>query len=682
MMFNLNMSMFVNPFLTIMLFVLLFHNHVECTSHASSTIQKNEYGINAFDCISSGTNMTIVSLLPTKKCQMDVGNLFTRLAKVQIVQQTPFRSTNVKQCGVTIKRSIHHCGMHSHTSLIEGSYSYDVRRIGYSECTRIFESRSYRLSENIILQELTPNTTHRGETVVIGSLEGSSCSGGTYTTTNRAWKNVIVKMEYEIVLNEYQAQVDLSRDIISLRSSLSCKYSSGECIDSLSGSVSWKTLDKTVCLQDEYKVLFTGMVNETAQIGNFSDSSASLFSTEKDSAFFTIRATRTTTICGLDAYETDHDRVYVVRLNSQTPLFSSEIIENRDADLFTYYNSKITAIESHIGNQIDSLYRKIMYDTCLRDVEHMKMQLVMSRLFPHEFASNLIGQDGYTAVVSGEVIYLLACNAVRVTIRMTDRCYQEIPVNVDGKPMFMSPVTRTLQPIGTEMTCSLLTPAKYRIGGTWYTIDGGIRESPEPVVLDKFKTSAWSYRHIPNLMKAGIYSEDNVEKMREAVYDNALQRSSSVYLNRVITGRDADRQLFETRNFLSDDAIDTALKRYWSKVTGWAIGLGQFSSMLFGFWVMGKLIKFVIDTVIHGRLLYDIYGLGWQLCAALWDSLTTYLAHRATNMPQPYTRDTPENHEEHNSTNNTQIYPTIPSAPGKTPLIRGPGGCRYEDGIV
>lgn len=656
--------------------------HVNSLPVESSTNKRTEYGINAFDCISSGTNMTVVSLLPTKKCQMDVGSLYTKLSKVQIVQQTPFRSTNVKQCGITIKRSIHHCGMHSHASLVEGSYAYDVRRIGYSDCTRIFETRSYRLSENIILHELTPNMTHRGETVIVGSLEGSSCSGGTYTTTDRAWKNVIVKMEYEIVLSEYQAQVDLSRDIISLRSSLTCKYSSGECTDSLSGSVSWKTLDKSVCLQDEYKVLFTGLVNETVPVGNVSESSASLFSTEKDSAFFTIRAMRTTTICGLDAYETDHDRVYVVRLNGPTPLFSSEIVENKDADLFTYYNSKITAIESHIGNQIDSLYRKIMYDTCLRDMEHMKMQLVMSRLFPHEFASNLIGQDGYTAVVSGEVIYLLACNAVRVTIRMTDRCYQEIPVNVDGQPMFMSPVTRTLQPIGTEMTCSLLTPAKYMIGGTWYTIDGGIRESPEPVVLDKFKTSAWSYRHIPNLMKAGIYSEDNVEKMREAVYDNALQRSSSVYLNRVITGRDADRQLFETRNFLSDDAIDTALKRYWSKVTGWAVGLGQFSSMIIGFWMMWKIIKFVIDTVIHGRLLYDIYGLGWQLCAALWDSLTTYLAHRATNVSQTPDIETPTPRDEPPIENTPQLYPVVPTAPSKAPLLRGPGGCRYEDGNV
>lgn len=31
---------------------------------------------------------------------------------------------------------------------------------------------------------------------------------------------------------------------------------------------------------------------------------------------------------------------------------------------------------------------------------------------------------------------------------------------------------------------------------------------------------------------------------------------------------------------------------------------------------------------MHGRILYDIYGLGWQLLASFWDSLTTFLSHR------------------------------------------------------
>lgn len=55
--------------------------------------------------------------------------------------------------------------------------------------------------------------------------------------------------------------------------------------------------------------------------------------------------------------------------------------------------------------------------------------------------------------------------------------------------------------------------------------------------------------------------------------------------------------------------------------------------------MIGKLVKFLIDTVIHGKILYDLYGLGWPLVAAFWDSLTTFFTHRAMNHRENPTTD-------------------------------------------
>ena len=41
-----------------------------------------------------------------------------------------------------------------------------------------------------------------------------------------------------------------------------------------------------------------------------------------------------------------------------------------------------------------------------------------------------------------------------------------------------------------------------------------------------------------------------------------------------------------------------------------------------------KAVKWVIDTLFHGKILYDLYGLSGYLLGAIWDSVTTYFIHR------------------------------------------------------
>nr|QHA33914.1 putative glycoprotein [Atrato Chu-like virus 1] len=76
--------------------------------------------------------------------------------------------------------------------------------------------------------------------------------------------------------------------------------------------------------------------------------------------------------------------------------------------------------------------------------------------------------------------------------------------------------------------------------------------------------------------------------------------------------------------------------------------------------MIGKVVKFIIDTFIHGRILYDIYGLGWQLVAAFWDSVTSWLTHRhQERMNHPHTEDA-----EH-----LEGVAIPPSAPDPNPVI-------------
>uniref|UniRef100_A0A182NN01 Uncharacterized protein n=1 Tax=Anopheles dirus TaxID=7168 RepID=A0A182NN01_9DIPT len=72
---------------------------------------------------------------------------------------------------------------------------------------------------------------------------------------------------------------------------------------------------------------------------------------------------------------------------------------------------------------------------------------------------------------------------------------------------------------------------------------------------------------------------------------------------------------------------------YWSKLAVWSAWLGNATSTALGIYIIVRVVKFTVDTLIHGKILYDIYGLGWQLMASFWDSLTNFLSHRSNLKP-------------------------------------------------
>lgn len=183
---------------------------------------------------------------------------------------------------------------------------------------------------------------------------------------------------------------------------------------------------------------------------------------------------------------------------------------------------------------------------------------------------------------------------------------------------------------GTEIECTPLLPAKFQFGGRWYTFDNKIREAIPPHKLATDIVTSWSYTPLPKLMESGVYDADSLKKMRSTIYDQGDRRIASHVVHKILTGQSPSRQGFHFEALMSEKLVDNMINKYWEKLISWSSWLGNITSTAIGLYMIGRIIKFVVDTLMHGRILYDIYGFGWQLVASFWDSMTTFLSHRNT----------------------------------------------------
>lgn len=313
-------------------------------------------GLIAFDCANPEVNMTSYSLLDVASCIPQKSNLSSTEITIQVLQRNVKSLTKVLQCKVIIRRSIRHCGAFSHTSDYQYGYSYIVKEFNSEECTKVHALGIVSLTHDRQINELKLNSTTRGETLIVGSVTGNSCNGGTYSTPFYTWTGALVYYEYEIALYDYIANIDLENDQIYLKNGLMCSYSIGTCLDSEEGYLTWNVDLNQSCETTEFEVIYEGLVNKTTSLeGNIKQTHSVVYSTISEKQVFSIKTREDTRICGYNGFTTDHPRILIIETESIRSPFTRKANSGKNLDLFTYFNSKITLVESYIGQDRKSV---------------------------------------------------------------------------------------------------------------------------------------------------------------------------------------------------------------------------------------------------------------------------------------------------------------------------------------
>ncbi|CAI6372757.1 unnamed protein product [Macrosiphum euphorbiae] len=240
---------------------------------------------------------------------------------------------------------------------------------------------------------------------------------------------------------------------------------------------------------------------------------------------------------------------------------------------------------------------------------------------------------GYTALKSGEIVYLIKCKPVEVELdRSHKACFQELPIIHNKQKLFMAPKTHTLQKYGTEIDCTFILPAGYFMEDEWISMSPQYNElgsGKTPQLLKPQTTWTWAYKSPQHLMNAGLYSSDMINALQKHLLFPQEVFAAQSNLARETMGYNTLDQGLKIRPYIDEQLISKLVEEKLNKMWGWFVGFGNFISGLLGVFVIWKIFMICLNTTINMSILYQTLDLAFKVLAGLFASMTHYFMHKS-----------------------------------------------------
>ena len=244
---------------------------------------------------------------------------------------------------------------------------------------------------------------------------------------------------------------------------------------------------------------------------------------------------------------------------------------------------------------------------------------------------------GYMAVTAGEVAYVVKCIPVEVKITHPKECYAELQVSKNNATLYLTPRTHILKAHGTQVSCNRITPSLYLVDEGW------IKLTPEPVITMKPWTlkpndpKTWTYEQPTYLATSGIYTEKDLEGLRERIMFPIEKAAVLNGVAREINGHTVVDTEGSISRLINDNVVDKLIDSTWGRVWNKFITFGSVSAGIMTILIIIQTIKTLIEVLINGYLLHQIYGWSLHLFAAIWNSITHLLIYKNKPKDKPYT---------------------------------------------
>jgi hypothetical protein len=294
-------------------------------------------------------------------------------------------------------------------------------------------------------------------------------------------------------------------------------------------------------------------------------------------------------------------------------------------DIFSYVNSKFVYVEKHIKTQLSRLYQDIMEQKCALERQILQNALSLTSIASDEMASKIMKAPGYTAVTAGEVIHLIKCIPVTCKVRHTETCHNELPITYNNVSMFLLPRSRIITKSGTVRDCNELLPVMYKIHDIWFRIGTRPTETLPPPIIQPLMKPAWKYISPTTLATSEIYTGEDLERLRSHIMFPVEKLSALNNLAKGAMGHVIPVGSLSIAGLLDEQALSKIAESTGKKLWSGFMNFESASAGVLGVILIVRLIKLLIDTIIHEYALHTVYGWSIHLLGAVWSSITHLL---------------------------------------------------------
>jgi hypothetical protein len=458
-----------------------------------------------------------------------------------------------------------------------------------------------------------------------------SCSGGAYSDPYGTWGDVVVLGSIKITLQDYNADVRINVNRVHLRSGITCDLKAGHCPDIEGGNTFWEPIPTDSCKFTDFSILYNGNVDKIFDMIN--EESQTVYSIKTQNTIFALTSTGKYFTCGHTLIKTEHPKLMIFET---TPTVSPFMVNGNIAnlDIFTYMNSKFVYVEKHIRTQINQLYRNILMQQCKLELRTMQNTLAIAAKSPDIFAYHFMRGPGYMALLAGEVIHIVKCVPVEVKIARTSECYEQLPVLRGNDTYFLTPQTHILLRQGTQITCNSFAPTMYLLGDAWYKFIPRPVETLPPTIMKPATKPTWKYISPGALATSGIYSQSDLDDLKDHIMFPAERPAVLNTIARGIMGQPTTLHGGSLSYLMDEESITKIATSAWNKFWDKFLIFGNISAGLLGIYLVIRVIKFLLDTLVHGYALHTVFGWSVYLLGAIWDSLTQLLLHLGKREPK------------------------------------------------
>lgn len=567
-----------------------------------------------YDCNSNATTYSSIDLTKPEPCQgaerqFDTG----RNIQIQLLQTETQRPIRGYQCKVILTREVSRCGF---TSINYGSQFPILRKtmeVTPNACRRAIQTNQLTIDERKFTVKLGAAVHYQYFRFGFRDEKGN-CKTTNFRTGGIWFENSYERTELQLEIAMIRGFVDTATATVKFTNGLQTRFKDGIIKDNAVGTIVWNTTDPPC--HEELSEIYLGQAILYHRQKTPHSNLQALLMVENNATdqYAGLVLESPTSICRVHGYSTHIKGIVVILLRSgDSPIPQANFRESMDLS-HTNVQGQLSFLHLStnmaVGDKLASLWAQVC--EIAQKTLHNKLQSIAGTANPYSILDT--HGPGYSVYAAGAVAYIARCEEKEATMRSFNNCTMEIPIMVNGQPLFADPLTMLIKQFPTILPCDDLLPIKWLISGAWYCGTPRIHlcDAPQQLV-----TTGPSYQEhdYTIALGGGMYTKEQIDAHRR--FQLVYESRTAVWVK--LTTESTDTPTGEPlRPPLSSQDIKKLGKSIAEQVVPMFRWFGTAFVDLVGILFICGILKIIAGALVRAYMITKQRGVGVWMLAAVW----------------------------------------------------------------